>query len=333
MKKYTVLFIFLIIKSILFSQEKLKHELYICADIDVGAGKWVTLNGIFRREGINKYSKFIRDTPGISDIIFDPQNHSCIYCASINGPLTSTNGGLSWRMGSDWRMTEPKSIDIDSTNFDLIYLALPDGVAVSEDKGKSWIRREFGLPARGKYTQIIKADRTQSGRLFVGTETGIYLSGDAAISWRCMFRSQATVTDIEQSPLNSKLWLATTKKDGALISKDGGISWKSLPVPSQHALYNVAFDCLNPDRYAMCGLIDGVLTTEDSGNSWNFRNIGLPDKHEIFRIAIDPDTQALYAAVNRDFIYSSNDFGKSWHSDGLNHSTVYHFVFLPLNEK
>jgi hypothetical protein len=332
-KKYLLLAALFVIQSEGFAYETLKHELYVCADMDLGNGKWVTVNGIFRRDSLNNYSTIVRDTPGISDLVFDPRNHAYMYVASINGPLTTYDRCHSWRMGADWRMTEAKSIDMDSGNFDRIYLALPDGVAISEDKGKSWTRREAGLPLRGKYAQAIKSDRTQTGRVLVGIEKGIYLSVDSGTNWICVFESNATVTDIQQSPLNSKEWIATTKKDGALKSNDGGLTWHNLHVPAKNALYNVAFDSINPSHYAIASLLDGVLTSEDAGNTWNFRNSGLPKTHPIFRVAIDPDTQVLYAAVNREYIYSSNDFGRTWRKDGLNHSTVYHFVFLPVTKK
>jgi len=324
----------ILIPSLGSAQTKADHEMYVCADLDLGGGiKWVTVNGIFRRDGVNQYTTITRDTPGICDVTFDPKDHSHFYAASINGPLATYNAARSWRMGADWTMTESRSIHVDSGSDDHIYVGLPDGFAVSDNKGRSWIRKETGLPLRGKYTQVVSVDSEHAGRVLIGTESGIYLTENTASTWKRVFATQAMVTDIEQSPLDHSLWLATSKKDGVLVSHDNGNTWEKMKSQVTHALFNIALDSENPNRFAICGFYEGVLTTEDVGKTWTVRNAGLPPHYEVMRIAIDPDTHVLYAALNRDCIYSSSDFGRNWKKDGLIHSIVYQFVFVPRETK
>lgn len=309
------------------------HDLYLCATISLNyviGSKLVTLSGLYRRGADKTYGHFGPNFPGIFNLAVDPRNPQVLYAASLNGALCSRDGGKTWRIGTSWDMTEPKDIFVDPTAPDNIYLALPDGIAVSPDRGITWPRRESGLPERGKYTQVVKVDRTTAGRALAGCESGIYLTEDAAGSWRRIFPTTTTITDLRQSPHDPKLWLATTQSDGALASRDGGLSWQKLDgVPSAEALYNAAFDATNPQRFALGSWTYGVLTTEDGGRTWTERNAGLPAEHCVFRVGIDPDSGRLYAAIYKDALFTSGDFGRTWRKSGLEGSTVYNFVFVP----
>ena len=310
-----------------------KHDLYVIAAINnnfVVGSKMVTLSGLFQRGTDDTYSHFGLNFPYLTSLAVDPRDPKVLYAASINGVLCTTDGGQTWRIGTSWDMTEPKDVVIDPNAPDHIYLALPDGLAVSTDHGRTWPRRENGLPERGKYTQTVKVDRTRAGRVFAGCESGIYLTEDGAGSWRRVFASAATVTDLRQSPHDPKLWLATTQSDGALVSRDGGLTWKKLAgLPSAEAHYNVVFDATNPRRFAIGGWTYGVLVTEDGGETWTERNAGLPAEHCVFRVGLDPDTGRLLAAVYRDAVFASDDFGRTWRKDGLEGSVVYNFIFVP----
>jgi photosystem II stability/assembly factor-like uncharacterized protein len=264
------------------------------------------------------------------NVAVDPRDHDVLYVASLNGALVSRDGGDSWRIGTGWDITEPKDICIDPNAPDHIYLALPDGIAVSKDRGATWPRHEKGLPERGKYTQAIEVDRTRAGRVLAACESGIYITDNGAKSWRRVFASKATVTDVQQSPHDPKLWLATTQEDGALISRDGGVSWKKIEgVPFAEALYNVAFDGTNPNRLAISSWTYGVIVTEDGGKTWTERNAGLTEDHCVFRVGIDPDTGRLLASVYKEALFVSDDFGRTWRNAGLEGSTVYGFAFVP----
>ncbi|NBR58606.1 MAG: hypothetical protein EBT89_05525, partial [Opitutaceae bacterium] len=118
--------------------------------------------------------------------------------------------------------------------------------------------------------------------------------------------------------------------DGALRSRDGGLTWEKIAgVPAAAALYNIAFDATNARRYAVASWTYGILTTEDGGETWSERNAGLPAPHRVFRLGIDPDNGRLYAGVYEAAVYESLDFGRTWRSAGFEHSVVYNFVFLP----
>lgn len=313
------------------------HDMYLCASVNrdyiVGA-KLVTLSGLYRRTDAGTYEHFGVNYPQIFSISFDPRDRRVFYTATINGCVQTTDGGDSWRISTSWDMTEPKDVCVDVNSPDDVYLALPDGIAVSNDRGGTWVRREKGLPARGKYTQTIKVDRTKAGRVLAGCESGIYLTDNGAGKWRRVHVTGTTVTEIQQSPHDPKLWLAATQVDGVLISRDGGRSWSRINgLSNENAWYSVAFDPTNAARWAVCGWKYGILTTEDAGKSWTVRNQGLDSVDGAFRVSVDPDNGRLYFNIWRRGLYASDDFGRTWRFDGIEGGTVYNFEYVAKGAK
>ena len=321
------------------------HDFYICAATNrnyVVGSVIVTVNGVFRHEANGEWTHLGNNDVSVTALSFDPRNHDVFYVASINGCWRTLDGGKTWRCTTSWDMTEPRDVSVDPNAPDQVYLALPDGVAVSPDRGNTWPRKENGLPDRGKYTQTIRVDRTQAGRVLAGCETGIYLTENGAQSWRRVFTTVDAVNDLQQSPSDPKVWLAASQSAGALISRDGGLTWTAMAgTPTDKPLYNITFDATNPSRFATAGWSVGVLTSEDGGATWTDRNAGLPGKkagfrmpcdpppHCVWRVGVDPDSGRLYASVIGEALYSSDDFGRTWKNEGLEGSAVNRFVFLP----
>jgi photosystem II stability/assembly factor-like uncharacterized protein len=311
------------------------HDLYVCASFNNGSrvmgsndgssnGVFVRTAGGFRHIGIN-YALAI-------SVTFDPRDENVFYVACLSGVLRTLDGGRSWRLVTGWAETEPKSIAVDYLAPDHVYTGLPDGIVVSRDRGQTWQRAEQGLPARGKYTQVVRADRTRQGRLLIGCESGIYLTENGAASWRRVLATTDTVNDIQQSPHDPRHWLAVTQSAGALESRDGGVTWKKLAgVPSAKALYNVAFDARDSRRLALASWTYGLLVSEDGGATWTPRHAGLPDDgRRVWRTAIDPDSGEIYAAVFGHGLHVSADSGRTWRVvAGMEGASVQTFTFVP----
>ncbi|MBK8857947.1 MAG: hypothetical protein IPN11_09840 [Opitutaceae bacterium] len=308
------------------------YDFFICANINrnyVIGSKITTLNGVYQRTDAGEWRHIGYNDTGITAVAFDPRDHNVSYTTAMNGLWRTLDGGQHWRMCNSWDMTEGRDVAVDPNAPDHVYVALTDGVAVSTDRGQTLVRKENGLPARGKYTQAIKVDRTRAGRVLAACEIGIYLTEDGAQNWRQVLPTKETVNDVQQSPHDPKLWLAITQSAGAWISHDGGVTWQNLPgVPSDRALYNVTFDVTNPQRFAIGSWAKGVLTTEDGGKTWTDRNAGLPDGHCVWRVGVDPAGR-LYASVVKETLYVSDDFGRTWKKDALEGSLVNSFLILP----
>ena len=320
-----------------FAEPAATHDFYISAALNKGyvTGSTITtISGVFQRGPAGEWRHIGYNDMSITAVAFDPRDRNVIYTAALSGCWRSLDGGKTWRQTNGWEITEGRDVAVDPHAPDHVYLALPDGIAVSRDRAQTWVRAETGLPDRGKYTQTIEVDRTQAGRVLAGCESGIYLTEDGANSWRRVLPTTTTVDDIQQSPHDPKQWVAVTQSAGAWISTDGGVTWKKFPrVPSDHPLYNLAFDATNPQRLAIGGWHYGVLTTEDGGATWTERNTGLPPPHRVARVGVDPDTGRLYASVMGESLYTSDDFGRTWTRSALEGSVINYFLFLPAAAK
>lgn len=307
------------------------YDFYICANVNrnyVIGSRIETVNGLFRQDAATgAWTHFGVNDTTINALAFDPRDHEVIYTTSLNGIWRSLDGGVTWRMTNSWDMTEGRDVAVDPNAPDHVYLALPDGVAVSTDRGQTWSRRENGLPDRGKYTQAILVDRTTAGRVLAGCEKGVFLTENAGGVWRCVLPTTTTVNDLEQSPHDPLTWLAVTDSHGAWRSTDGGRQWSRLSgLPIESAIYNVAFDPNDAGRLAIASWTDGIWTSEDGGSTWINRDAGLPANPRVYRVGIDPNRGRLYASVFKEALYRSDDFGRTWQTDELAGSLVHSFV-------
>ena len=308
------------------------HDLYICVgmtkDFVVTTGKVQGLSGIYRSADRVTIEHVGFNHPRQDSLAADPRNPARFYTVGLNGVLGTSDDGRTWRILTSWDMTEPKDIAIDPHASDHLYISLPDGVGVSLDRGMTWRHMDDGI--RRKYTQSIVVDRSQQGRLVAGTELGIYLSEDGAKTWKLMQKSDATFTDVEQSPHDPRCFVAVTQRNGAWESTDGARSWRRIAaVGAEHTLYNIQFDPTNPARLALCGWGCGVLVSEDGGQTWAPCNAGLPNVN-VCRVGIDPDISGrLYASPYQEAVYLSDDFGRTWRRGWFEASLVWDFVFVP----
>lgn len=305
------------------------HRLHVCGgnSKDYVVGAKLPSSGLFRRDAAG-WTQLGFNHPQITALAWDPRNSNILYAAAGNGCLRSADGGHSWRITTGWDVTEPRDISLDPNRPGVIYLALPDGIAVSRNEGRSWSRADTGI--RRKYTETIEVDRTRSGRVLAGTELGIYLTEDGGASWRAVSDRAAMTLDIEQSPHDPKLWMATTQRAGAWVSRDGGESWTRLEgIGASQTLQNVAFDASDAHNVAIGGWGPGVLLSIDGGRTWLPRNAGLPTAR-VWRVAFDPDHAGrLYAVVHEDHIYRSDDSGRTWAADGLEGFIATDLEFVP----
>lgn len=312
------------------------YDFFVVANINrnyVIGSKIVTTNGIFRRDAADEWQHVGSNDTGITAFAFDPRDRDVIYTSAFNGLWRSLDGGKLWRICNDSEMTEGLDVVVDPNAPDHVYLALPDGIAFSSDRAQTLERREHGLPARGKFTRTLAIDRTRAGRVFAGCEIGIYLAEDAGKNWRQVLPTKETVTDVQQSPHDPRLWWAVTQSACAWRSTDNGLSWVRVPgAPADHPLYNVTFDVTNPRRLALGSWGRGVWTSEDGGETWTDRNAGLPAPARVWRVGVDPEGR-LYASVVAETLFRSDDFGRTWRPDALAGSAVRRFVLLPRGPK
>lgn len=311
----------------------LSHSLIVSAsmtkDFTIGR-KTHSENGIFRFEERERLEHVGFNHPRIDGLAFDPRDSNVYYAAALNGVMGTRDGGETWRILTDWRMTEAKDVVVNPHNPEQVIAALPDGIAVSDNRGKKWEYRDAGI--RRKYAQTIIVHREREGHFLAGTEKGIYLSQDGGEHWRLVVPAEATVTDIQQSPHDADNFAAVTQADGAWLSNDGGISWQRMEgVTEDKTLHRIAFDPHDFERMVIGGWGTAILVSEDSGQTWERRDSGLPSD-KIWNLSMDPDFRdRIYANPYQDALYVSDDFGESWETFMFEGALLWDFEFVPID--
>lgn len=285
-------------------------------------------SGVFERVG-GEWRQRGFTHPAIAGMDYDRGDPSVLYLAGGNGCIRAGEGGGKWRITTSWDMTELLDVAVDPHHRDTVFIALPDGVARTEDGGRTWRRVEAGLVR--KFTKTIRVDRARPGHLLAGTESGLFASANNGEVWR---RTEdggvGMITHLAQSPHDEQVWVAATQGDGVARSDDGGRTWRrATALPLGETYYQVAFDPGRKGRLAVCGWQGGVRVSDDGGVTFTERSAGLPSK-QVWSVAFDPGRPGrLLAGVHEQAVYVSEDAGAHWVPIGLPGWIVTSFVFVP----
>ncbi len=272
-------------------------------------------------------------------ISYDPGDPDFIFMACGNGALRTLDGGKSWRVTTDWTITEVQDVTIDPFHPDTAYIATAYGVWRTFNKGASWDSASTGLndgydgPVPNQfYVQTIQIDQQKGAYILTGGEGGIHRSTDAAADWKKVGPAKVEVRDIQQSKSNPLLWLAGTEDHGVLISHDAGQTWHYVKGRiAKETIYAVAVDPDNPDLMAAAGFQTGVYISTNGGKTWKQHKKGLPilDFHALIFDPVQKDK--LWAGSVGAGVFSSNldaSGGDSWHYAGLRNAEVWDMIFV-----
>jgi len=153
---------------------------------------WTTIGPI----DTGVYSGQLPGTGRINAIAVDPNNANIWYAgAPAGGIWKSTDAGANWtNLFDDFPQIGVSGIAIDPNDSNIIYIATGDddaadsysvGVFKSLDGGASW--QETGLnPSTSNFNTLMNEiiiDPTNSNVVWVATNSGLYKSTDAGISW------------------------------------------------------------------------------------------------------------------------------------------------------
>jgi len=200
----------------------------------------------------------------VSALAVDPTNADVVYLGQqVVGPMDtgeifkSTNGGLRWG-----RVPIPvpggsviASLAIDPATPSIVYATYAygnpgkGGVFKSIDRGETWFAAQDGL-SDAKRVMALAIDPGTPSRIFAATQTGVFMSTDAAASW---------------TPLNSglpdvSLWGISIDRSGSILraaSQTGLFEYRfssntaNVPlIEYVHAQFDHYFITSNPDEIA-----------------------------------------------------------------------------------
>jgi len=238
---------------------------------------------------------------------------------------TSVDGGTTW---SEVRLVgyadSVTALAFDPSKPATVYAALiGSGVAKSTDGGKTWTVANAGLLCCAwdffdTYDVVIAGG--ESSMVYAASGRALYKSADHAATWQYAPLSPPAGSPNPSGPCCEYFhpWnLAVAPSDPARLyvsgylqprygpitvtSRDGGLSWQTLPV-LQVEINRIAVDPRNPTTlYAASSSRDriprrGVLRSIDGGASWIEMNDGLPGL-DVASITLDPSGTLLYAST------------------------------------
>jgi photosystem II stability/assembly factor-like uncharacterized protein len=249
-------------------------------------------------------------------LIADPSDPDKLYLGTSAGEIyVSTDAAQSW--------TNPRG-GIPFPNFVVDNLVLDrEGrlwaacwglwgggvIAVSEDGGKNWKRRDTGLEDFS--VRAIAIDPNDARYVVVGGLTGVYRSSDSGQSWT-KISDQINVESLAIDPRSRDTIYVGTWRQG-WRTDDGGRNWKHIAngMVLDTDMFSITIDEKNPDNVwvSTCGW---VYNSKNRGELWTRYRDGFNNRR-IHDVEIDPcDKDTVYAGSVAG-LYRSDDAGKTWY--------------------
>lgn len=194
-----------------------------------------------------------------------------------------------------------------------IFAGTLDGVFMSCDTGRSWIRCNLGLPDD---PTIFSVAINRAGYVFVGTHRyGLIYSRDNGMTWTQVSLvpgRSANVRSIIENPAGDILIASTV---GVFLSADSGITWTPMAngLPDSSDVYCLAIS--GSTIYA--GTVDyGMFVTTDNGANWTEINTDFPAGKMVLSLTASGDT--VFAGVensqNWGGAFLSTNKGANWNA-------------------
>lgn len=231
-------------------------------------------------------------------------------CAS-NGGLF---GGGSWQSGG-LQNQYLRVLAVDPNHLQDIYAGdTQNGVFASTDTGLNWKQSSAGLPLPID-VRALSFD-TSGKKLYAATSAGLFVSSDAAQSWRSVVNIPADMYTALTFDVNSpRVVYAATAHSGVLKSADDGATWTRLSNSGLPA-GTIASLLYDPNQKLLwAAFADALYRSADGGASWHAMSTGFPANAGINTLALGGLTNSnsglLFAGTNHGF-FRSTDAGQHW---------------------
>jgi hypothetical protein len=154
--------------------------------------------------------------------------------------MKTTDGGDTWDEIGLSITRKITKVCIDPFNSEKIYAGTEKkqytnigGVYVSTDGGTTWQD-----PVQHFFVHELIPDLNQEGRLYAGTEDGVFISSNSGLNWEVIGEGlDQSITSLDLDPINNVLYAGTEDKGVFRLSLGTSVrSLESLP-PASIALY------------------------------------------------------------------------------------------------
>jgi photosystem II stability/assembly factor-like uncharacterized protein len=197
-----------------------------------------------------------------------------------------------------------------------------EGLWRSTDGGETFVRACDGMFVEC-HVRALAVHPHDPRVLYLGTEQGLFRSGDGAGSW---VRVESPLNGLQVwslllLPHAPEVMFAGTCPSRLFRSEDGGRTWSEPPVTIEQAcprilhtrVTTLVADPVEPDTVWMGVEIDAIRRSRDRGRTWEALGEGLSSR-DIHAVAVVPGNgrpKRLLAATNNDLNLSTDD-GRTW---------------------
>jgi photosystem II stability/assembly factor-like uncharacterized protein len=224
----------------------------------------------------------------------------------VIGIFSSSDAGVTWQHRG-WR-EYIRTFYTESGPDGTLWSACGNGVLRSTDGGDSW-RVTTGWDV----TEVlkVKADPSNSRRVYATTAYGLITSTDRGETWRYRMQGVARrfTSDVCIDRKNPKNLLLATEL-GVFRSTSAGERWEPTGLSAtdtrtiiQHPSHPRVFWAGTED--------EGMWQSLDGGRTWKKSNVGI-DHLTVYAIAIEQPEGPLYIGTHGGGVYRSSDNGATW---------------------
>ncbi len=223
----------------------------------VYAGSGFGPGGLYRTENAGaSWEKVTAVAPlMVEALALDPRTPGAVWAAGYPGLHHSNDHGETWdRIAIDggddlW----VRAFQVDPQHPEVLWAGgtvieiRPGGIRLhlrlfrSADAGQTWQRRDTGIA--GDSVLALAVDPANSNLLLAGTETGLFRTTDAGLTWTKVPGFAATVNTIVAAPTAPTAFYANLDGFGIQKSTDGGVTW----TPARRGLAPVPVSSLAVD--------------------------------------------------------------------------------------
>lgn len=193
-----------------------------------------------------------RGEASVSSMIFDKTNAANFYAGLSTGTiLKSTDFGQTWDALADLE-DRVVSLVMSADGRTLFALCRKLGLKRSSNGGMAWTDTDIGEDV--DLYNYLHLDSTDSTRLYLGTQKGLFVSGDSGASWhKILLPASASLNDVAAvtvNPQNSRQIYAAIRST-IYRSDDNGQTWAVQTLPTARVISSIVVDPDEPNRLVL----------------------------------------------------------------------------------